>query len=103
MRMNEGQLPEQLFWRWVNLCEQKWISLSERHRVAAMIEQERMTMRKLRRLVFGDKAERINRVGPPVSAPAQIPPVPKPRHAGHGRIKARDYTGADSGPSPIRT
>ena len=34
MRMNEGQLPEQLFWRWVNLCEQKGISLSERHRAA---------------------------------------------------------------------
>ena len=33
MRMNEGQLPEQLFWRWVNLCEQKGISLSERPRV----------------------------------------------------------------------
>jgi len=32
MRMNEGQLSEQLFWRWVNLCEQTWISLSERHR-----------------------------------------------------------------------
>jgi hypothetical protein len=32
MRMNEGHLSEQLFWRWVNLCEQKWISLSERHR-----------------------------------------------------------------------
>jgi hypothetical protein len=32
MRMNEGQLSEQLFRRWVNLCEQTWISLSERHR-----------------------------------------------------------------------
>jgi hypothetical protein len=74
-----------------------------RPKVAAMIEQERMTMRKLRRLVFGDKAERIDRVCPPFSAPAQIPPVPKPRHAGHGRIKARDYTGADWGTSHIRT
>ena len=32
MRMNEGQLSEQLFWRWVNLCEQKWVNLRERHR-----------------------------------------------------------------------
>ncbi|MEN9635801.1 MAG: hypothetical protein RL077_4205, partial [Verrucomicrobiota bacterium] len=35
MRMNKDQLFEQLFWRWVNLCEQKWISLTGRHRVWA--------------------------------------------------------------------
>ena len=35
MRMNEGQLSEQLFWRWVNLCEQKGISLTGRYRVWA--------------------------------------------------------------------
>ena len=34
MCMNKGQLSEQLFWRWVNLSEQKWVNSSERHRLA---------------------------------------------------------------------
>jgi hypothetical protein len=34
MGMNESQLSEQVFWRWVNLSEQKWINSSERHRLA---------------------------------------------------------------------
>ena len=34
MLVNERQLSEQLFWRQVNLCEQNWISLSERHHQA---------------------------------------------------------------------
>jgi len=38
MPMNEGQLSEQLFWRWVNLCEQKWIRLSERQRESARFD-----------------------------------------------------------------
>lgn len=63
--------------------------------LAAMIEQKHMTMHKLRHLLFGDKTERTDRVCPPVAPPSLIPPLPKPKHPGHGRIKARDYTGAD--------
>lgn len=64
-------------------------------KLVAMIEQEHMTMRKLRHLLFGDKTERTDRVCPPAASPSLIPPIPKPKRPGHGRIKARDYTGAD--------
>ena len=60
-----------------------------------MIEQKHMTMRKLRHLLFGAKTERTDRVCPPAAPPPLIPPIPKPRRPGHGRIKASDYTGAD--------
>lgn len=63
--------------------------------IVESIEQERMTMRKLRHLLFGDKTERTDRVCPPSAPPSLLPPIPKPKHPGHGRIKARDYTGAD--------
>jgi transposase len=63
--------------------------------IVESISQERMTMRKLRHLLFGAKTEQTDRVCPPAaSPPSLIPPVPKPRRRGHGRIKATDYTGA---------
>jgi hypothetical protein len=64
-------------------------------RLVAMIEQEHMTMRKLRHLLFGDKTERTDRVCPPAAPPPLRPLLPKPKRPGHGRIRARDYTGAD--------
>ncbi len=64
-------------------------------KLVEMIEQEHMTMRKLRQLIFGAKTERTDQVCPPAAPPALIPSVPKPKRPGHGRIKARDYTGAD--------
>jgi transposase len=63
-------------------------------RIVESIAQERMTMRKLRHLLFGAKTEQTDRVCPPASPPSLIPPVPKPKRQGHGRIKATDYTGA---------
>jgi transposase len=60
--------------------------------IVASIEQERMTMRKLRHLLFGAKTEQTDRVCPTASAPG--PQRPKPKCKGHGRLKARDYTGA---------
>ena len=63
--------------------------------LVAMIEQEHMTMHKLRHVLFGAKTERTDRVCPPVAPPSLIPLIPKPKRPGHGRIKARDYTGAD--------
>jgi hypothetical protein len=64
-------------------------------KLVAMIEQEHMTMRKLRHLLFGDKTERTDRVCPPAAPPPPISPLAKPRRPGHGRHKAGDYTGAD--------
>jgi len=62
--------------------------------IVESIEQERMTMRKLRHLLFGAKTEQTDRVCPPASPPPLISPLPKPRRQGHGHIKAADYTGA---------
>ena len=62
--------------------------------IVAAIEQARMTMRKLRHLVFGAKTEKTDQVCPPVAPPTLIPPLPKPKRQGHGRIKSTDYTGA---------
>lgn len=61
-------------------------------RIVAMVEQDRMTMQKLRHLLFGAKTEQLERVCPP-AARKSPPPTPS-RRKGHGRIKARDYTGA---------
>jgi hypothetical protein len=63
-------------------------------RVVALIEQERMTLTKLRRLLFGPKTEQTARVCPPAAAPSLLPALPKPKPKGHGRLKATDYTGA---------
>jgi len=62
--------------------------------IVESIEQERMTMRKLRHLLFGAKTEQTDRVCPTASPPALISPLPKPKRQGHGRLKATDYTGA---------
>lgn len=59
-----------------------------------LIEQKHMTMHKLRHVLFGPKTEQTDRVCPPAAPPAPVPPTPKPRRKGHGRIKAKDYTGA---------
>jgi len=64
-------------------------------KLVAMIEQEHMTLHKLRRLLFGTKTERTEQVCPPAAPPSLLPPIPKPKRPGHGRSKARDYTGAD--------
>jgi transposase len=60
--------------------------------IVAMVEQDRMTMQKLRHLLFGAKTEQLERVCPP--AALKSPPPAPSRRKGHGRIKARDYTGA---------
>ena len=65
--------------------------------IVASIEQARMTMRKLRHLLFGAKTEQTDRVCPPptpTAPPALLPPVPRAKRHGHGRRKAQDYTGA---------
>jgi len=63
-------------------------------RIAALLEQEAMTIRKLRQIVFGSKTEKTGQVCPPSNPPAPAPQAPKPKRQGHGRTKARDYTGA---------
>ena len=62
--------------------------------IVASIDQERMTMRKLRHLLFGAKTEQTDRVCPPAATPAPVSQTPKPKRPGHGRLKASDYTGA---------
>jgi transposase len=63
-------------------------------KIVASIEQARMTMRKLRHLLFGAKTEQTDRMCPPVAPPTLIPLLPKPKRQGHGHIKSTDYTGA---------
>jgi len=58
----------------------------------SVLEQDPAALRKLQHLLFGPKSEHTDRVCPPVTPPAS--PAPKPRLKGHGRLKARDYTGA---------
>ncbi|MGV1014362.1 MAG: IS66 family transposase [Methyloceanibacter sp.] len=53
-----------------------------------------LTLRKLRHLLFGPKTEKTDQVCPPAAPPAPVPPAPKPKRPGHGRTKAKDYTGA---------
>jgi transposase len=59
-----------------------------------LIEQEPMTMQKLRHLLFGPKTEKVQQVWPPHPCPEAPPPATKPKRKGHGRTKAREYTGA---------
>ena len=61
--------------------------------IIALIEQEPMTLRKLRHLIFGPKTEKTGKVFPPAPVP---PPSkdPKAKRKGHGRNKASKYTGA---------
>ena len=62
-----------------------------------LIEQAPMTLRKLRLLVFGPKTEKTDQVCPPAAPVAPAAPGAASDSAkakGHGRTKARDYTGA---------
>jgi transposase len=58
-----------------------------------LIEQDQMTLGKLRHVLFGPKTEKTDRVCPPAAwvAPATSA---KPKRKGHGRTKATEYTGA---------
>ena len=62
--------------------------------IMTLIEQDSMTMRKLRHLLFGPKTEKTDRVCPPAAPGPPPPQAPKPKRKGHGRTKAKDYTGA---------
>lgn len=62
--------------------------------ILALIGQDPMTLRKLRHLIFGPKTEKTHQVCPAATVSAPAPAAAKPRRKGHGRIKARDYTGA---------
>lgn len=62
--------------------------------ILTLIEQDPMTMRKLRHLLFGPKTEKTNQVCPAAAPVAPAPEAAKPKRKGHGRIKAREYTGA---------
>lgn len=62
--------------------------------IIALIEQHPMSMRKLRHLLFGARTEKTANVCPPATPAAPASPAPKSKVKGHGRTKARDYTGA---------
>jgi transposase len=62
--------------------------------ILALIEQDPMTLGKLRHLIFGPKTEKTQRVFPNGAPPAPGAQAPQPKRKGHGRTKARDYTGA---------
>jgi len=62
--------------------------------ILTLIEQDPMTMRKLRHLLFGPKTEKTNQVCPPTAPVAPAPEAAKPKRKGHGRTKAKEYTGA---------
>jgi transposase len=59
-----------------------------------LIERDPMTLRKLRLVLFGPKTEKTQQVCPPATTPPASPAAAKPKRPGHGRTKARDYTGA---------
>jgi len=61
--------------------------------IIALIEQEPMTLRKLRHLIFGLKTEKAGKLFPPTPNPPP-PKGPKGKRKGHGRNKASKYTGA---------
>jgi transposase len=62
--------------------------------ILTLIEQDPMTMRKLRHLLFGPKTEKTNQVCPAAIPVAPAPEAAKPKRKGHGRTKAKEYTGA---------
>jgi transposase len=62
--------------------------------IITLIEQDPMTMRKLRHLLFGARTEKTNHVCPPTTPGTSTPEAAKPKCKGHGRTKAKDYTGA---------
>ena len=53
--------------------------------ILAWMEQEPMTIGKLRHLVFGPKTEKTHQVCPRPAPPAPGPEPPKSRRKGHGR------------------
>jgi len=57
-----------------------------------LIEQDPMTLRKLRLMIFDPKTEKTSRVCP--SAEPAVLEKPKGKRRGHGRNKAKNYTGA---------
>ena len=59
-----------------------------------LIEQDPMTLRKLRHLLFGPKTEKTDQVCPPATSAAPAAATTKPKRKGHGRTKAKEYTGA---------
>jgi hypothetical protein len=59
-----------------------------------LIEQDPMTLRKLRHLLFGPKTEKLDQVCPPATAAATAEVMAQPKRKGHGRTKANEYTGA---------
>jgi transposase len=59
-----------------------------------LIEQDPMTIRKLRHLLFGPKTEKTDQVCPPATSASSAPATTKPKRKGHGRTKAKEYTGA---------
>jgi transposase len=62
--------------------------------ILTLIEQDPMSLRKLRHLLFGPKTEKTDQVCPPATPAAPVPAAAKPKRPGHGRTKAQDYTGA---------
>lgn len=62
--------------------------------ILALIEQDPMTLRKLRHLLFGPKTEKTEQVCPPATPAAPAPAAAKPKRKGHGRTKAKEYIGA---------
>jgi transposase len=57
-----------------------------------LLKAEPASLRKLQHLIFGPKSEHTQRVCPPAVPPASR--APKQKRKGHGRGKAKDYTGA---------
>lgn len=57
-----------------------------------LIGQDPMTLRKLRLMIFGPKTEKTSQVCP--SAEPAVLEKPKDKRRGHGRNKAKNYTGA---------
>lgn len=67
--------------------------------LVALIDNQKMSLGRLRRIVFGSRTEKSANVGagPPgtePSPPPSPPPVPKPKRKGHGRHGVDAYTGA---------
>jgi transposase len=60
----------------------------------AVIEQDHMTLGKLRHVLFGSKTEKAAQVCPPATSAAPGAATVKPKRKGHGRTKAKEYTGA---------
>ena len=60
--------------------------------IMALIEQDPMTLRKLRHLLFGPRTEKTGQVCP--AATPAAPAAAKSKRKGHGRTKAKEYTGA---------